>query len=318
MEVAQRYSIAWKGLKNGRHDFRFEVDKALFEAFESTEIKDGRCEVSVGVDRSEKQLTLDVGITGHVVVECDRCLEDCRVPIDFEGQLVVKFSDEVHEYDGEVMWMLPGEDRVELAQYIYESIVLSLPYQRVHPEGECDPDMLGRFRIVSDEEFASIEAGAGGEERRGGEWAKLAELRECMANGATEVDVALNVLAIKSGRLDVAQRELDELVRCAVGKVQLKAVFEHALYTPEEKRAVLQMLRSSGVNYVKIQNMLSGHGARVEDVRFASEILGRNVGIKIDGGIKTLAQAEELLAAGATRLGLTATAKIAEEALKNA
>ena len=148
--------------------------------------------------------------------------------------------------------------------------------------------------------------------------AKLAELRECMANGATEVDVALNVLAVKSGRLDVAQRELDELVRCAVGKVQLKAVFEHALYTPEEKRAVLQMLRSSGVNYVKIQNMLSGHGARVEDVRFASEILGRNVGIKIDGGIKTLAQAEELLAAGATRLGLTATAKIAEEALKNA
>ena len=167
MEVAQRYSIAWKGLKNGRHDFRFEVDKALFEAFESTEIKDGRCEVSV-------------------VVECDRCLEDCRVPIDFEGQLVVKFSDEVHEYDGEVMWMLPGEDRVELAQYIYESIVLSLPYQRVHPEGECNPEMLERFRIVSDREFASIEAAAeGAGERGGGEWAKLAALRERMeAEGA--------------------------------------------------------------------------------------------------------------------------------------
>ena len=186
MEVAQRYSIAWKGLKNGRHDFRFEVDKALFEAFESTEIKDGRCEVSVGVDRSEKQLTLDVGITGHVVVECDRCLQDSRLPIDFEGQLVVKFSDEVHEYDGEVMWMLPGEDRVELAQYIYESIVLSLPYQRVHPEGECNPEMLERFRIVSDREFASIEAAAeGAGERGGGEWAKLAALRERMeAEGA--------------------------------------------------------------------------------------------------------------------------------------
>ena len=158
MEVAQRYSITWKGLKNGRHDFRFEVDKALFEAFESTEIKDGRCEVSVGVDRSEKQLTLDVGITGHVVVECD----------------------------GEVMWMLPGEDRVELAQYIYESIVLSLPYQRVHPEGECNPEMLERFRIVSDREFAAIEAAAeGAGERGGGEWAKLAALRERMeAEGA--------------------------------------------------------------------------------------------------------------------------------------
>ncbi|MBP3661025.1 MAG: deoxyribose-phosphate aldolase [Oscillospiraceae bacterium] len=147
--------------------------------------------------------------------------------------------------------------------------------------------------------------------------AKLAELRECMSNGATEIDVALNVLAIKSGRLDLAQRELEEIVRMAAGKAQIKAVFEHGIYTADEKRQVLTMLRNAGVAYVKIQNMLSGHGARVEDVKLAHEILGRNVGIKIDGGIKTLEQAESLLAAGATRLGLTATAKIAEEARKN-
>lgn len=146
--------------------------------------------------------------------------------------------------------------------------------------------------------------------------AKLAELRECMSNGATEIDVALNVLAIKSGRLDTAQRELEEIVRMAAGKAQIKAVFEHALFTDEEKRAVLGMLRSSGVGFVKIQNMLSGHGARLEDVKLARELLGRHVGIKIDGGIKTLQQAEALLAAGATRLGLTATAKIAEETRK--
>ena len=137
----------------------------------------------MGLERAETLLALDVRITGHVVVACDRCLEDCRIPVDFEGRLMVRFSEEEHEYDGEVLWLVPGEDEVDLAQYIYESIVLSLPYQRVHPEGECDPDMLGRFRIVSDEEFASIEAGAGGEERRGGEWAKLAELRERMEPG---------------------------------------------------------------------------------------------------------------------------------------
>ena len=186
MEETQQYAIPYKGLKNGCHEFRFEVDGSLFEEFQSTEIKDGHCDVTVGADRSESQITLDVAIAGYVVVECDRCLEDCRVPIDFEGQLVVKFSEEVHEYDGEVMWMLPGEDRVELAQYIYESIVLSLPYQRVHPEGECNPEMLERFRIVSDREFASIEAAAeGAGERGGGEWAKLAALRERMeAEGA--------------------------------------------------------------------------------------------------------------------------------------
>lgn len=183
MEVAQPYSIAFKGLKNGHHEFRFEVGKSLFEAFESTEIKDGACEVAVDMERSDAMLLLDIRITGHVVVACDRCLEDCRIPIDFRNSLPVRFSEQEHEYDGEVLWLVPGEDEVDLAQYIYESIVLSLPYQRVHPDGECDPDMLGRFRIVSDEEFATIEARAEGANAglREGERAKLAALRDRMA-----------------------------------------------------------------------------------------------------------------------------------------
>ena len=180
MEETQRYSIAFKGLKNGHHEFRFAVDKSLFEAFENTEIKDGACEVRVDLNREESQLVLDVSISGHVVVACDRCLEDCRIPIDFEGRLLVKFSDEVREYDGEVLWLLPGEEQVDLAQYIYESIVLSLPYQRVHPEGECNPEMLERFRIVSDREFSAIEAQAAARGYNDGEWAKLAALREQM------------------------------------------------------------------------------------------------------------------------------------------
>ena len=180
MEEAQRYSIVFKGLKNGRHEFRFAVDRSLFEEYESSEIKDGACEVVVDLDRAETQLTLRISISGYVVVECDRCLEDCRVPIDFAGEVLVKFSDQVHEYDGEVIWLLPGEDRVDLKQYIYESIVLSLPYQRVHPEGECNPEMLERFRIVSEGEFEAIEKRAVSHEHNEGEWAKLAALREQM------------------------------------------------------------------------------------------------------------------------------------------
>lgn len=160
MEVAKTYSIAYKGLKNGPHDFDFKVGRELFEAFSATEIRDGDCDVRVHLDRAETQLTLDVTITGYVVVECDRCLEDCHVPVDFTGRLLVKFSDEIREYDGELMWLSPVESEVELAQYIYESIVLALPYQRVHPEGECNPEMLEKFRIVSGQEFAGIEARA--------------------------------------------------------------------------------------------------------------------------------------------------------------
>ena len=58
--------------------------------------------------------------------------------------------------------------------------MLSLPYQRVHPEGECNPEMLERFRIVSDSELAAVEARAGAQEHDGGEWAKLAALKERM------------------------------------------------------------------------------------------------------------------------------------------
>lgn len=183
---AQSYSIVFQGLSTGRHEFRFEVGKDLFEEFQSTEIKDGKCDVRVELERAEASLQLDVHIAGHVVVACDRCLEDCSIPVHFEGRLPVRFSDEEHEYDGEVLWLLPGETSIDLSQYIYESIVLSLPYQRVHPEGECDPDMLRRFRIVSQDEFASLEAQAEQPTHTGEQWSKLAELRDRMEQEAAE------------------------------------------------------------------------------------------------------------------------------------
>lgn len=195
MDVTKRYSIAYKGLKNGRHDFAFQVGKELFEAFESPEIRDGDCQAAVALTRSQTMLELQVTIEGCVVVTCDRCLEDCRVPIDFEGTLLVKFSDEICDYDGEVLWLSPVQSEVDLSQYIYESIVLSLPYQRVHPEGECDPEMLKRFRIVSGEEFAALEAGAEQEEEglMQGEWAKLAALKQQMEESAeTDPDTERN------------------------------------------------------------------------------------------------------------------------------
>lgn len=182
---AQSYSILFQGLPAGRHEFRFEVGKALFEEYPDSEIRDGKCRVEVVLDRGEAHMTLQVHISGEVIVPCDRCLEDCSIPIEFEGSLPVRFSDEEHEWDGEVMWLLPGENSIDLTQYIYESIVLAIPYQRVHPDGACDPDMLRRFRIVSQDEFASIEGGAEQPTvHSGGDWDKLAALREQMERDA--------------------------------------------------------------------------------------------------------------------------------------
>ena len=154
------YKIAYKGLKVGSYDFDFKVDSALFEAFETEEIKGGDCVVRVKLNRSESMLELNVDIEGEVICECDRCLEDCPIAIDYNGDLVVKFSEETDFYDGDVMWISPAEDMLDLTQYIYESIVLSLPYSRVHEDGQCNPEMLASFQEISQEELEALEAQA--------------------------------------------------------------------------------------------------------------------------------------------------------------
>ena len=143
--------------------------------------------------------------------------------------------------------------------------------------------------------------------------AKSAELRECIRKGATEMDVALNVLAIKSGELDVARRELQEMLQIARGKCLIKAIYEQSLYTDEEKKAVLAMIRDCSCDYVKISNALSGKKAEEADVAFVRNIVGSKVGIKIDGGVKTLQRALEIFASGADRIGMSATIAVAKE-----
>ena len=160
MDVDNSCKIPFRGLKPGVYTYDFQVGDALFELFENAEIQHGSCNVRVELRRLESMLDMEVQIVGSVTTPCDRCLEDCEIPVAFEGNLVVKFSDEVREYDGEVMWLSPAEDEVDLTQYVYESIILSLPYQRVHPEGACDAEMMRRFRIVSSEELDALEAKA--------------------------------------------------------------------------------------------------------------------------------------------------------------
>ncbi|MBE6176449.1 MAG: DUF177 domain-containing protein [Rikenellaceae bacterium] len=160
MEQIGLYKIAYKGLKVGSYDFDFKVDNALFEAFEAEDIKGGNCNVQVKLTRTEAMLELNISINGEVICECDRCLEDCPIAIDYNDNLLVKFSDETDYYDGEVMWISPAEDIVDLTQYIYESIVLSLPYSRVHQDGECNPEMLASFSEITEEELQALEAKA--------------------------------------------------------------------------------------------------------------------------------------------------------------
>ena len=191
MELNERYSIGYKSLSNSTFDYDYEVDDSLFAAYESREVLGGNCDVKVVLAKTDSQLDLDVTIEGSVVCECDRCLEPCDVDIDYEGHLIVRLSTEEGEYDGEVMWLNPAEENLDLTQYIYESIILSLPYQRVHTEGECNPDMMARFAQVTAAELDAIEARAG----RGnkptideGDFNKLAALKALMQQDNEQED----------------------------------------------------------------------------------------------------------------------------------
>jgi deoxyribose-phosphate aldolase len=146
--------------------------------------------------------------------------------------------------------------------------------------------------------------------------ARMADVKCSLMAGADELDVSINTMAIKSGNVDDARRDLNEVVRASADKARVKVAVELSLFTEEEKVAVLRMIKESGAAYIKIQNVLSGKKAEVEDIKYVRGITGNNAKIKIDGGVKTLDAALSLIAGGADRIGLTATFMVAAEARK--
>jgi uncharacterized metal-binding protein YceD (DUF177 family) len=153
------YGIAYGSLPQGKHTFRFEVNDDFFRRFEGSEISEGRVSIRVNAEKAGSFMVLTFGMEGNVKVACDRCLDEFLTPVEFEGTLTVSFTGEAEEDDfseDEVMNMQPGDTEVDLAQYIYESICLSLPMQRLHPSDEqgrsaCNKDMLAKLQQLQQE-----------------------------------------------------------------------------------------------------------------------------------------------------------------------
>lgn len=140
--------------------------------------------------------------------------------------------------------------------------------------------------------------------------AKAAETREAIKNGAEELDVAMNILAIKNNENEAALRDLREIVDIARGRAAVKAIYEQSVYIGDEKRTALNIAKAAGADYVKISNALTGNKATPEDVRFVRGVLGDGIGIKIDGGISDAVKVRELMAAGAQRFGCSKSVQI--------
>nr|WP_294939582.1 DUF177 domain-containing protein [uncultured Flavobacterium sp.] len=127
------FLIPFVGLKLGKHQFEYQIDKKFFEDFGYDEFNDVAIKVDVILDKKSTMLELAFKHKGTVNVPCDLTSEDFDLPIKGKLNLIVKFGDTYNDENDELLVLPHGEFQVNVAQYIYEMIVLSVPTKRIHP-----------------------------------------------------------------------------------------------------------------------------------------------------------------------------------------
>jgi len=138
---------------------------------------------------------------------------------------------------------------------------------------------------------------------------KIFEADQAISVGAEEVDMVMNVGALKSGLLDFAREDLEGVVKVchrSQSKTVLKVIIETFLLTDEEKRIACKLAVEAGADFVKTCTGFNGGAATVEDIKLMRAVVGPNLGVKASGGVRTFEQAMAMIAAGATRIGTSA------------
>jgi len=133
MMVQKEFSIPFSGLKQGRHNFEYTIDNAFFESFGYDEFNGANIVLNVALKKMSTMLEFEMEATGTVNVDCDLTSEPYDQPISAELELVVKFGDEYNDDDDDILIVPHGAHQVDIAQYIYEMLVLAVPLKRIHP-----------------------------------------------------------------------------------------------------------------------------------------------------------------------------------------
>ena len=140
---------------------------------------------------------------------------------------------------------------------------------------------------------------------------KAMEARRALRDGAREVDMVINVGALKSGMNDLVKTDIEKVVDAAHESGAIcKVILETALLTDEEKVIASALSKQAKADFVKTSTGFGGGGATVYDVALMRETVGPDMGVKASGGVRTLEDAEDMIAAGATRIGASAGVQI--------
>lgn len=152
MSKTKEYTIPFVGLKLGKHKFEYQISNAFFEIFDYNEFQNSDIKVNVVLDKQSNLLELNFKHEGTINVPCDLTSEDFDLSIKGKLKLIVRFG-ETFNNDNEELLILPfGEFEIDIAQYIYEMIILSIPLKRIHPgikDGSLNTEALTKLKELT-------------------------------------------------------------------------------------------------------------------------------------------------------------------------
>lgn len=146
------YTIPFVGLKLGKHQFEYDIDNEFFEHFEYDDLNSSNVKIDLLLEKKTTMMELTFKASGSVNVNCDLTNEPYDQPIDGSLFLVIKFGEKFNDENEDLLILPHGEYEVNVQQYIYELIVLSIPLKRVHPgveDGTLDSEVLDKLEELS-------------------------------------------------------------------------------------------------------------------------------------------------------------------------
>ncbi len=145
---------------------------------------------------------------------------------------------------------------------------------------------------------------------------KAFETRDAIANGAQEIDMVINIGALKSGDLDLVEQDIHAVVEASQGRL-VKVIIEACLLTDDEKVTACQLAVKAGADFVKTSTGFSTSGATLADVALMRQTVGDQIGVKAAGGTRTYEDAQAFIKAGANRIGTSSGVAIMEGRIAN-
>lgn len=161
MNKTKDFDIHILKLSENKHEFNFEIDDSFFQMFENSLLDKGSLKSKVVVDKNAARLEFNFHIEGNVALICDRSLDSFNKSIKADHTIIFKFSDKHAELSEDVYQIPHGEQKINVAQFIYEFISLEIPMRKLHPRydlDEMDADEEGEIIYTSEKEDSDKES----------------------------------------------------------------------------------------------------------------------------------------------------------------